>query len=101
VTVERRVFETAGVPGVAAIHTLPTRSFHPKAYIFEEGSSGTAFIGSSNLSASALTSAVEWNYRVLSSRDGAGYGDTVAAFNALFRHPCTKDLTADWVARYR
>ena len=68
------------------------RSFHPKAYIFGHAGGGTAFVGSSNLSASALTSAVEWNYRILSSRDGAGFADTVAAFDELFRHPCTKDL---------
>jgi superfamily II DNA or RNA helicase len=80
---------------------LTMRSFHPKAYIFGHADGGTAFVGSSNLSASALTSAVEWNYRILSSRDGAGYDDTVAAFNELFRHPCTKDLTAEWVVTYR
>ena len=99
--VERRVFETATVQAVPAIGPLPVRSFHPKAYIFGDAGVGTAFVGSSNLSASALTSAVEWNYRILSSRDGAGYADTVAAFNELFRHPCTKDLTAEWVATYR
>jgi HKD family nuclease/diadenosine tetraphosphate (Ap4A) HIT family hydrolase len=99
--VERRVFETATVQAVPAIGPLPVRSFHPKAYVFGDAGVGTAFVGSSNLSASALTSAVEWNYRILSSRDGAGYADTVAAFNELFRHPCTKDLTAEWVATYR
>ena len=71
--IERRVFETATVHDVSAIRPLTVRSFHPKAYIFGHGRGGEAFIGSSNLSASALTSAVEWNYRVLSSRDGAGY----------------------------
>lgn len=100
--IERRVFETAKVQGVPAIRPLPVRSsFHPKAYIFGDGGSGIAFVGSSNLSASALTNAVEWNYRILSSRDGAGYTETVAAFNSLFRHPCTQDLTAEWVAKYR
>src|SRR5262249_45378874 len=93
--------ETATVQGVPAARPLAVRSFHPKAYIFGHAGSGTAFVGSSNLSASALTSAVEWNYRILSSRDGAGYAETVAAFDDLFRHPCAKDLTAEWVAAYR
>src|SRR6185436_19555261 len=52
--VERRVFETAGVPtgGVHygyPIDPVPLRSFHPKAYIFERRGGGAAFIGSSNL----------------------------------------------------
>lgn len=40
------------------------RSFHPKAYIFENKDEGEIFIGSSNLSKSALTSGIEWNYRI-------------------------------------
>ncbi len=40
------------------------RSFHPKAYIFENKNEGEIFIGSSNLSRSALTSGIEWNYRI-------------------------------------
>lgn len=40
------------------------RSFHPKAYIFENKDEGEIFIGSSNLSRSALTSGIEWNYRI-------------------------------------
>ncbi|MCH1959930.1 DEAD/DEAH box helicase family protein [Romboutsia hominis] len=40
------------------------RSFHAKAYIFEKENEGEIFIGSSNLSRSALTSGIEWNYRI-------------------------------------
>ncbi|MGY5267524.1 phospholipase D-like domain-containing protein [Paraclostridium bifermentans] len=40
------------------------RSFHPKAYIFEYEDGGEIFIGSSNLSKSALTEGIEWNYRI-------------------------------------
>ncbi|MGL4873123.1 MAG: DEAD/DEAH box helicase family protein [Clostridium sp.] len=43
----------------------PKRSFHPKAYIFHyEDGSGEIFIGSSNISLSALTKGLEWNYRI-------------------------------------
>lgn len=44
------------------------RSFHPKAYIFHYENYEDIYIGSSNISRSALTSGIEWNYR-LSSRD--------------------------------
>ena len=62
---------------------------------------GTAFVGSSNLSASALTTAVEWNYRVLPSTVGGGFEETVAAFESLFGHSNAKPLDADWIDRYR
>lgn len=97
--VNRRVYETGAALGPALIPVA--RSFHPKAYMFTRGTEGTAFVGSSNLSAAALTSAVEWNYRVVSSREGSGFAETVAAFESLFRHPSTKELSPDWIERYR
>ena len=44
------------------------RSFHPKAYIFHYENYEDIYIGSSNISRSALTSGIEWNYR-LNSQD--------------------------------
>lgn len=43
----------------------PKVSFHPKSYIFwtSTGGSGVGFVGSSNLSASALAGGIEWNLR--------------------------------------
>ncbi|WP_252225793.1 DEAD/DEAH box helicase family protein [Caldicoprobacter algeriensis] len=39
--------------------------FHPKAYIFEyKDGNGEIFIGSSNISESALTYGIEWNYKI-------------------------------------
>jgi superfamily II DNA or RNA helicase len=66
----------------------------------QDGSSA-AFVGSSNLSASALTTGVEWNYRVISSLDAAGIIEIQQAFEALFRSPATVELTPEWVADYR
>jgi superfamily II DNA or RNA helicase/diadenosine tetraphosphate (Ap4A) HIT family hydrolase len=77
-------------------------SFHPKAYLFHHhDGTGTAYVGSSNLSATALGTGVEWNYRVISSRDATGFGDVVAAFEALFSHPRIRHMTAEWVEAYR
>jgi superfamily II DNA or RNA helicase/HKD family nuclease/diadenosine tetraphosphate (Ap4A) HIT family hydrolase len=94
-----RIFET-GTP-VADARLPVAQSFHPKAYIFHSAGGGTAFVGSSNLSATALTTAVEWNFQVLSSSSGSGFDETAAAFEALFGHPNSKLLDADWIDRYR
>ena len=97
-TLELRVFNTSA-PGFSS--DLP-RAFHPKAYIFEQSEgAGSAFVGSSNLSASALKHGIEWNYQVISSRDRIGYGAIRSAFEKLFVHPATTQLTIDWIDEYR
>ncbi len=78
------------------------RTFHPKAYIIHRrGGRGAAFVGSSNLTRPALTSGVEWNYRVIDRRDRDGFASVVEGFERLFEHPATRPLTEAWVAEYR
>lgn len=97
-TIVRRVYQTRG--------TTPNRrdlatTFHPKAYIFQnQDGTGTAFIGSSNLSRSALQDGIEWNYRIVASRDGRGFSEIRAAFNDVFYDPATTELTPEWIERY-
>jgi len=96
--VETRVYETSTVGDLPAFGG----SFHPKAYLFEhQDGSGAAFIGSSNLSHTALTSGVEWNYKVLEARDRAGLADIRMAFDRLFHSPKTRPVTTDWIDSYR
>jgi superfamily II DNA or RNA helicase/HKD family nuclease/diadenosine tetraphosphate (Ap4A) HIT family hydrolase len=76
-------------------------SFHPKAYVVRQRAGvGTAFVGSSNLTETALRRGVEWNYRVITSRDEAGYIEVVRAFDELWQHPSVQPLDADWVRAY-
>ena len=78
------------------------QAFHPKSYIFHhKDGSGIAFVGSSNLSKTALEEGVEWNYRIVRSQDCAGFDAVVRAFEDLFAHPNTRPLTHDWIAAYR
>ena len=49
------------------------RSFHPKSYIFHYVDHSDIYIGSSNISKSALTSGIEWNYRFSSCKDTENY----------------------------
>lgn len=84
-----RMFETRG------------KAFHPKAYVFQHDGEGIAFVGSSNLSRSALGNGVEWNYRIVASSDAVGFAAVTQAFDTLFAHAHTVPLTAEWVRAYR
>jgi diadenosine tetraphosphate (Ap4A) HIT family hydrolase/HKD family nuclease len=75
------------------------RSFHPKAYLFH-GRSSVAYVGSSNLSATALTEGIEWNYRIVPGTS-PGFDVLAASFERLFHHPRTVPLDASWIADYR
>ncbi len=60
------------------------RSFHPKSYIFHYENTGEIYIGSSNISRSALTSGIEWNYRFNSLDDKKNFHLFYATFADLF-----------------
>ena len=69
-----------------------TRSFHPKAYIFEFDNCRTIFVGSSNISKSALTSGIEWNYCLQEGKDPDNYKIFCATFEELW---CNHSLVMD------
>ncbi len=62
------------------------RSFHPKSYIFHYENAGEIYIGSSNISKSALTSGIEWNYRFNSLADKKNFGLFYETFVDLFEN---------------
>jgi superfamily II DNA or RNA helicase/HKD family nuclease/diadenosine tetraphosphate (Ap4A) HIT family hydrolase len=96
--VQCRMFETDGASSAGAF----AGSFHPKAYLFQHSDgSGAAFVGSSNLSRSALTTGIEWNYRLLQSEDRGGWNEVRQAFESLFSSAYTVPLTVEWIQRYR
>lgn len=79
-------------------------SFHMKAYIFASrhpanGLTGTAFVGSSNISRQALRTGLEWNYRIEYPGDH-GFLEARHQFNELFKHPDTVELTNEWIDAY-
>lgn len=87
--IKLRVFESGNV------------SFHPKAWIvIDRAGGGTAFVGSSNLSATALRSGIEWNYRVITSHDHDGFTEVTNAFELLFNDDRCRDIEADWIESY-
>lgn len=85
---------------VVEVNTLPkpTRSFHPKAWRFESARMGVAFVGSSNLSRSALDTGIEWNLRVDRDRDAEAYRRVAEAFERLWAD--ARPLDGAWVRAY-
>lgn len=77
--------------------TRAGRSFHPKAYLFvAAGGQAAAYVGSSNLSQPALTTGVEWNYRLSEVPR-----DVEVGFDRLLKDPATAVLTQEWLEDYR
>ncbi len=62
------------------------RSFHPKSYMFHYGELSEIYIGSSNISKSALTSGIEWNYRFNNKLDRKNFQIFFHTFEELFYH---------------
>ncbi len=88
---EVRVVEVEQLPG-------RTRSFHPKSWRVEGSAFAVAFVGSSNLSLSALDTAIEWNLRVDRARDPAAYQSVCGAFEKLWK--LARPLDSDWIDAY-
>jgi superfamily II DNA or RNA helicase/diadenosine tetraphosphate (Ap4A) HIT family hydrolase/SOS-response transcriptional repressor LexA len=85
---------------VIEVERLPTRSksFHPKSWRFESNDLGVAFVGSSNLSRSALESGIEWNLRVDRDRDTTAYARICDAFEGLWTR--ARRLDPAWIEAY-
>lgn len=67
-------------------YNIPHKSFHPKAYIFHSAIGSELYIGSSNISRGALTSSVEWNYRLDRSTHPLDFDYFVNTFEDLFNN---------------
>lgn len=64
----------------------PSKSFHPKAYMFHNPLDSEIYIGSSNISRGALTSSIEWNYRFLKSNAPTDFKTFYDTFEDLFNN---------------
>lgn len=67
-------------------YTQTEQAFHPKAYFFHKKNGSDVFVGSSNISRSALTSGIEWNYRLNSNQNPSDFNDFYDTFENLFNH---------------
>jgi superfamily II DNA or RNA helicase/diadenosine tetraphosphate (Ap4A) HIT family hydrolase len=76
------------------------RGFHLKTYIFQTDVEGIAFVGSSNLSAPALTNSIEWNYKVISRDERAGFSEITAKFEDIFNAYSSVRADEAWIRCY-
>jgi superfamily II DNA or RNA helicase len=82
----------------------PNRSFHVKSYFFHEKERSVVYIGSSNLSKSALTSGIEWNYCFDTNTDPINYKAFYETFLDLFENhaePITDKVLKKYAASYK
>ena len=73
-------------------------AFHPKGYVFQRPTGFTAILGSSNLTASALSSNHEWNLRVSGTRESDLFAQLSNVLDMeLFD---SRPLTQEWIDEY-
>ena len=72
--------------------------FHSKGYIFRKGNFYNLIIGSSNLTASALSLNKEWNLKVTATDSSELIAQSVASFNAEFAD--ATEVNARWITTY-
>ena len=96
---------------VRIYQTHSKQSFHMKSYIFvktndqSEITGGCAFIGSSNISVSALTKGHEWNFRhdytqPKTSQAAKQFLSIRTAFENIFNHEFVTHLSHEWINSY-
>ena len=82
--------QLAQYPGVQVRVSLDGQRerLHAKAWIFERSNGfGTAFVGSANLSKSALIDGIEWTIKISQTRDASLFESAKANFETLWNDP--------------
>lgn len=82
------------ISGVKIFKTPSNKSFHPKTYIFKNKNKIEIYVGSSNISYSALVSGIEWNYNFSEDSNQEDINDILLEFGELYEN-CSFNLTLD------
>ncbi|HYO53859.1 DEAD/DEAH box helicase family protein [Archangium sp.] len=91
--------EGAGVFEARIVEEKEIRcSFHPKSWRFSGPELAVAFVGSSNVSRSALKTGIEWNLPVERDQNPQAYQEVVDEFEAWWSR--ARRFDAAWIARY-
>ena len=92
------LYRLVDIGGVKIFANSMNKSFHPKSYIFKKDDNFEIYIGSSNISYSALVSGVEWNYHLI-SKENSEIKDILEEFTELYERN-SFDLTLEWLREY-
>jgi HKD family nuclease len=75
--------------------------FHTKGYIFKKDETYTFIIGSSNMTAKALSVNKEWNTKMVSTSEGEMYKNIKSAFDSLWNDKNHTKKYEDFIEEYR
>lgn len=98
ITDPNALYRLIDIGGVRIFQSVSDISFHPKAYIFKKQDNFEIYIGSSNISYSALVSGVEWNYRLISKEDKE-IKEMLNEFLQLYENS-SFELSLEWLREY-
>ena len=80
------------------VYSKNKEGFHTKGYIFKKGDSYKIIVGSSNLTAAALTKNKEWNVQLTSAVEGELSRNIAHEFEMMWQK--ANDLTEEWITTY-
>ena len=80
------------------LRILSEGNLHAKGYIFRKAGFYDLIIGSSNMTANALTANQEWNLKISSSEEGGLIQHTLLEFENLFA--VATPVTKEWIREY-
>ena len=98
VTEPNALYRLLEIGGVKIFDNPLNKSFHPKTYIFRRKDDFEIYVGSSNISYSALISGVEWNYNFVSGQNDE-VKEILDEFTELYERN-SFELTLQWLREY-
>lgn len=98
VTEPNALYRLLEIGGVKIFDNPLNKSFHPKTYIFRRKDDFEIYVGSSNISYSALISGVEWNYNFVSGQNDE-VKEILDEFIELYERN-SFELTLQWLREY-
>ncbi|MGL5637972.1 MAG: DEAD/DEAH box helicase family protein, partial [Cetobacterium sp.] len=99
VTEPNALYRLLDIPGVKIFKNPEKPSFHPKTYIFKNKNNVEIYVGSSNISYSALISGVEWSYQFFGDPQNSDINNILTEFDELYEKN-SFELTLDWLRKY-
>ncbi|MGL5544815.1 MAG: DEAD/DEAH box helicase family protein, partial [Cetobacterium sp.] len=99
ITEPNALYRLLDIPGVKIFKDPEKPSFHPKTYIFKNKNNVEIYVGSSNISYSALVSGVEWSYQFFGDSQNSDINNILTEFEELYEKN-SFHLSLDWLRNY-